>query len=692
MLKIKKMFIFMVIITLFTSLLPAGLASAAPTWNLVWSDEFDGTTLNTANWVYDIGTGGSGWGNNELQYYTNRTQNVAVTGGNLEITALKESYGGMGYTSGRIKTLGKQSWTYGKIEARIKLPTGQGIWPAFWMLGSNFPTAGWPACGEMDIMEHVNNEGVAHGTMHWDSNGYQYYGGASPNLDFSQYHVYSIEWDANAIKWFVDGAQYWEGNIANNINGTDEFHKPFFILLNLAVGGNWPGSPDGSTAFPAKMYVDYVRVYQVGGTPTPTPTTTPTVTPAPTSTATPTPTPPPTNSTYPAWDRSKVYIGGDMVSYNGKNYKALWWTQGEEPGVAQVWELATPTTTPTPTTIPVPTPTETPVTPTTGSIYSIAASSIPNPTGNGAVSVKVMNGTNGAYADNQIYWGVIGKNPVTDAWSYLDLSGNLIPISAALNDAPGHLTKNGANYANIYHTVSETSWVNLPQITSGRMFLSVGSPCYIKTYDDGFAGPDINNPTDPNRDIYFDFVEFTVDASGYHGNTTRVDQFGFPVQHRLVNKAGNYDQTVGELESETRAGLFTKYQNEVPAEFKSLGTLQAPYRIVCPISGPFNTGGAYANYFSGYSSISTRDILLGIGGASNPQTCAAINRHIYHDTANWNTVSKYYQAAPANYYAKFWHDHSINGLAYGFCYDDVNGQAAYLEVGDPKGLIIRVGW
>lgn len=326
-----------------------------------------------------------------------------------------------------------------------------------------------------------------------------------------------------------------------------------------------------------------------------------------------------------------------------------------------------------------------------GSIYSINASSIPNPSGNG-VSLKVMNGTNGAYPDNQIYWGVIGINPVNGAWSYLDLSGNLIPISTALNNATGHLTKNGNNYANIYHKVSDASWVNLPKITSGRLFLSVGTPCYIKTYDDGFAGPDINNSTDPNRDIYFDFVEFTVNDSGYHGNTTRVDQFGFPIQHRLVNKAGTYDRTVGELESETRSGLFAKYQSEVPTEFKSLGTLQAPYRIVCPISGPFNTGGAYANYFSSYSSISTRDILLGIGGASDPGVCASINRHVYTDTANWNTVSKYYNAAPANYYAKFWHAHSIDSLAYGFCYDDVNGQAAYLEIGEPKGLIVRVGW
>jgi hypothetical protein len=352
---------------------------------------------------------------------------------------------------------------------------------------------------------------------------------------------------------------------------------------------------------------------------------------------------------------------------------------------AQRWSFALDSDDPNPVS---PTPTN----PTSGSIYSISAASIPNPNGNGVVSVKFMNGTNGAYADKDIYWGVIGKRLNTDTFCYLDSSGNLVPLSKALNDAAGHLTKNGVNYANIYHKVSETSWVNLPKMHSGRIFLSVGSPCYIKTYDDGFAGPDINNPTDPNRDVYFDFVEFTFNDGGYNGNTTRVDQFGFPIQNRLVNKAGNYDKTVGELESETRAGLFAKYQNEVPKEFKSLGTLQAPYRIVCPISGPFKAGGEYANYFSSYSGISTRDIFLGIGGAANEQTCAALNRHIYHDAANWNNVGKYYQAGPANYYAKFWHDHSIDGLAYGFCYDDVNNQSPTLAVADPKGLIIRIGW
>ncbi|WP_179090598.1 MULTISPECIES: glycoside hydrolase family 64 protein [Paenibacillus] len=327
---------------------------------------------------------------------------------------------------------------------------------------------------------------------------------------------------------------------------------------------------------------------------------------------------------------------------------------------------------------------------TSGSIYDIHPSSIPMPP-NGSVSVKIMNGTNGAYTDSQIYWGVLGINPVNNQWSYLDLNGNLIPISSALNDAPEHLTKNGINYANIYHKVSDASWVTLPRITSGRMFLSVGTPMYLKTYNDGFAGPDLNNPTDPNRDIYFDFVEFTIDAAGYHGNTTRVDGFGFPIQHRLINKTGSFDQTVGEFENETRNGIFAKFQAEVPAPFKSLATIQAPYRIVAPIHGSFAQGGANANYFGGYAPYSTQDIFRCDGALTDAATCAAINRHVY-TTNDWNNVSNYYQAAPANYYAKFWHDHSINRLAYGFPYDDVNGQAAYLEVGDPKGLIIRIGW
>lgn len=257
-----------------SSFIPTVTAKADTGWNLAWSDEFNGTSINTSNWKYE--TGGDGWGNNELEYYTNRSENARIENGNLVIEARKENYNGMNYTSARLKSQGLKNWTYGKVEARMKLPAGQGVWPAFWMLGENISQVSWPKCGEIDIMEHINNESAIHGTIHWDSTGnntHAQYGAASPNIDVTQYHVYSIEWDASSIKWFVDGTQYLEANIANNINGTDEFHKPFFILFNLAIGGNWPGNPDGSTPFPAKMYVDYVRVYQHGdNNPTPAPT------------------------------------------------------------------------------------------------------------------------------------------------------------------------------------------------------------------------------------------------------------------------------------------------------------------------------------------------------------------------------------------------------------------------------------
>lgn len=274
--KRKKQLIMSLVISslMVSSFIPTVTAKADTGWNLAWSDEFNGTSINTSNWKYE--TDGDGWGNNELEYYTNRSENARIENGNLVIEARKENYNGMNYTSARLKSQGLKNWTYGKVEARMKLPAGQGVWPAFWMLGENISQVSWPKCGEIDIMEHINNESAIHGTIHWDSTGnntHAQYGAASPNIDVTQYHVYSIEWDASSIKWFVDGTQYLEANIANNINGTEAFHKPFFILFNLAIGGNWPGNPDGSTPFPAKMYVDYVRVYQHGdNNPTPAPT------------------------------------------------------------------------------------------------------------------------------------------------------------------------------------------------------------------------------------------------------------------------------------------------------------------------------------------------------------------------------------------------------------------------------------
>jgi beta-glucanase (GH16 family) len=229
----------------------------AQTYNLVWSDEFN--TSIGPDWTFETGGGV----NNEKQYY--QSNNASVSNGNLVITARKESVAGHPYTSSRMNTAGKKSWKYGKIESRIIVPKGQGLWPAFWMLGSNIgdPNVGWPKCGEIDIMEQVNTDNNNYGTIHWDNNGHVSYGGNTPTTP-NVYHVFSITWDANAITWFVDGVQYHQANIANGVNSTDEFQNPFFIILNVAVAGDWPGQTVDESKLPAQMLVDYVRVYQLG--------------------------------------------------------------------------------------------------------------------------------------------------------------------------------------------------------------------------------------------------------------------------------------------------------------------------------------------------------------------------------------------------------------------------------------------
>lgn len=235
---------------------------AAPTTGsqLVWSDEFNGSSLDTSKWSYE--TGGSGWGNNELQYYTDRTDNAYVSDGALHIKAKRESYGGKNYTSARLNTNGKFTFTYGYVEARLALPSNQGIWPAFWMLGANIGSVGWPSCGEIDIMEAINAESKTYSTCHWNCNGHAEYGKSSGNFDRTQYHTYGLQWDSQYIRMFVDGNKIYEMNITNNTGDTEEFHRPFYLLLNVAVGGNWPGFSINDGAFPQEMKVDYVRVYQ----------------------------------------------------------------------------------------------------------------------------------------------------------------------------------------------------------------------------------------------------------------------------------------------------------------------------------------------------------------------------------------------------------------------------------------------
>jgi beta-glucanase (GH16 family) len=239
-----------------TSVTPTHLPPKPVTYALVWSDEFNETVIDTTKWNFEKGNLSV---NNEKEYY--QAANATIANGNLVITAKKESAGGFNYTSARMNTQAKVTVQYGRIEARIKLPMGTGLWPAFWMLGANINTVSWPQCGEIDIMEHVNADSLIYGTMHWNVNGAAQYG-LNTSTTPSDYHVYAIEWDANSIRWYVDSTLYVTGNIANNINNTGAFQLPFFILLNLAVAGDFPGQTVDESKLPASMYVDYVRVYK----------------------------------------------------------------------------------------------------------------------------------------------------------------------------------------------------------------------------------------------------------------------------------------------------------------------------------------------------------------------------------------------------------------------------------------------
>jgi beta-glucanase (GH16 family) len=248
---------------------------APPAWKLVWSDEFNGpngSAVDSNKWVTE--TGGGGWGNNELEYYTSRLENASQKDGNLVISVLREKYIGpddatRNYTSARLKTQGKFSQAYGRFEARIKIPRGQGIWPAFWMLGDDIEKPGWPACGEIDIMENIGKEpALVHATIHGP--GYSGANGigtpyalAGDQRFADDFHIFAVEWEPNTIRFYVDDHLYATRTPADLPKGAKwVYDHRFFLLLNVAVGGGWPGDPDASTVFPQTMLVDYVRVYE----------------------------------------------------------------------------------------------------------------------------------------------------------------------------------------------------------------------------------------------------------------------------------------------------------------------------------------------------------------------------------------------------------------------------------------------
>jgi beta-glucanase (GH16 family) len=238
-------------------------------WNIIWSDEFNGNSVDSTHWTFETGNGSGGWGNNELEYYTSRPQNVFVSGGTLHIVARKESLNGFSYTSARMKSAGLFSRKYGRFEFRAKLPQGQGYWPACWLMPQDSVYGGWAASGEIDVMENRgSNPSTVLGTLH--------YGGPWPNnvhsgADYvlpnggsvTNFHTYMLEWSTYTMKWFVDGLLYQTQNNWYSSNGTypAPFDQPFYLIMNLAVGGNFDGNPGTNTVFPGEMQVDYVRVY-----------------------------------------------------------------------------------------------------------------------------------------------------------------------------------------------------------------------------------------------------------------------------------------------------------------------------------------------------------------------------------------------------------------------------------------------
>jgi beta-glucanase (GH16 family) len=242
-------------------------------WVLTWNDEFNGpngSSPDAAKWVLE--SGGNGWGNGELEYYTPRPKNLRLENGNLVIEAVKEEFTGSDgvkrrYTSGRLKTQGRFSQTYGRFEARIKIPSGQGVWPAMWLLGDDFSIAGWPACGEIDIMENVDMEkSMIHGTLHGP--GYSAKKSVTSGYTLPQgrfaddFHIFAIDWEPEVIRFYVDDFLYATRTPADLPKGARwVYDHPFFVILNLAVGGSLPASPDASLDFPQRMLVDYVRVY-----------------------------------------------------------------------------------------------------------------------------------------------------------------------------------------------------------------------------------------------------------------------------------------------------------------------------------------------------------------------------------------------------------------------------------------------
>jgi beta-glucanase (GH16 family) len=691
-------------------------------WTTVFKDGFAGRANSApakANWFYDIGTG---YGTGEVEQTTSSTRNVSVDGhGHLVLKAIRADGS---WTSARIESARDdfQAPAGGELEmtASIKQPApadGLGYWPAFWALGSPMRSGGgWPTSGELDLMEDVNGLDQASQTLHdaAGSDGHPLIACRGSKCE-SGYHTYSVI--VNRAKTGAESLQYlMDGRVTDTITesevGAAAWHEAidhgFFIILDLAMGGNYPDgkcnctAPAAATSSGASMSVGYVAVYEKGGNSTPRPRldSTGRVTGidgrcladenALNTEGNPIGARACNGSAGQLWsaysDRTLRTEGGcldvagggttsgtDVDWYPCNGTAAQDWTRtakGElvnpksgrcltDPhgsatarldietcagAAGQRWSSPTATAATPPASTKSTTTTSTTTTTTTSSgapPASFWGSTSVIPKAKKVLEVRVINRTNGRYPNSEVYWSFDG----------------------------------------VEKSIAQQQYIDMPANSSGRMYFYLGS----------------------KNSKYFDFIEFTVGSDSMNADTTRVDRFGLKLA-LLAHSHSGKTQEVGEdyaTFKETRAKTFARFKAFVPAQFKGLATINAPYGIPSPGNDPaFQPGGKYASYFTAYAAAhgakadTTADV-FGCGGtlSANPPLCAALNRHVAQLPASGQSKpAAFYKAGPANYYAEFWHKNAINGKQYGFPYDDDANQSSDISVANPEYLIVAVGW
>ncbi|MGD0704298.1 MAG: beta-1,3-glucanase family protein [Trebonia sp.] len=702
---------------------PATAVPSAPAgWKTVFGDGFAGragSAPSAANWFYDIGTG---YGTGEIERTTNSTKNVYLDGhGHLVLKAVRS---GGTWTSARIETTRDdfEAPAGGELEmtASIEQPgpaNGLGYWPAFWALGSPMRAGGgWPASGELDMMEDVNGLNKASQTLHdaTGSSGHPLIACRGSKCE-SGYHAYSVIINRTSAR--AEYLQFlMDGRVTKTITeaqvGATAWRRAidhgFFIILDLAMGGNYPDpmcdctAPTAATSSGGSMGVKYVAVYEKGGNSTSTARTVSAgrvtgidrtclanqnalntegnpidaracgdssgqlwsaysdhtlrteggcldVAGGGTASG--------TNVDWYACNRTAAQIwthkpNGELV--NPQSGLCLTDPDGNTAlrldiqtctaAAAQLWSspaasAPAPASTGTAGTAPAGTGTASAGTGAPPASFWGSTAAIPR--AKQVLEVKIINQTNGRFPNSKVYWSFDGTEK----------------------------------------SIAQQQYIDMPANAAGRMYFYLGS----------------------KNSKYYDFIEFTVGPSSINADTTRVDRFGLKLA-LLVHSHGGSTQEVGEDYAtfrETRAATFARFKAFVPAPFKELATINAPYGIPSPGDDPsFQPGGKYASYFTAYAAAhgaaadTTADV-FGCGGtlSGNPPLCAALNRHVAQlPGSRQSSPANFYKAGPANYYAEFWHDNAINGKQYGFPYDDDANQSSDLSVASPEYLIVAVGW